>query len=225
MLTKKSVNILEPNVLNYITEIDDYTQTQEEVGNDRGHILTVETHNISSLVNLIINNKNNNINTICDIGAGTGFILNNTNIKEKVAIDLAYSRLKLLPDSNVKIRCNAESIPIKDNYFDAIITTDIIEHVLNPDKLINEAYRLLKPNGLYIYASPFNQDLSVYDLPEFKEKYKQYKFKHLRSITWDDIHGWCDDKFNLISHTFITSHMQFQTLKPYSIVFCEFIKK
>jgi ubiquinone/menaquinone biosynthesis C-methylase UbiE len=230
MLTKEPINILENNVLNYIpdnidTNDKEYVENYEQISLDRKDVITVETHSISNCINLIISQRKNKFNKICDIGTGTGHIILNAPIINKTAIDISYNWLKLLPDTITKIRCNAESIPIKNETFDIITLTDILEHVINPEEVISESYRMLKPKGTLIFAAPFNQDLSVYDSSEYKQKYKQYSHVHLRSITWDTINNWFDEKFNLISHTFITSHMQFQTLKQYSIVFCEFIKK
>ena len=41
-----------------------------------------------------------------------------------------------------------------DNYFDIVIASHIIEHVVNPDHLILEAKRVLKKNGILIVATP-----------------------------------------------------------------------
>lgn len=41
-----------------------------------------------------------------------------------------------------------------DTYFDIVIASHIIEHVVNPDHLILEAKRVLKKNGLLIVATP-----------------------------------------------------------------------
>ncbi len=49
------------------------------------------------------------------------------------------------------IKANAESIPLEDNFFDIIISTNSFHHYLHPDKALKEFYRLLKPGGkLYI---------------------------------------------------------------------------
>lgn len=41
-----------------------------------------------------------------------------------------------------------------DNYFDIVIASHIIEHIVNPDHLILEAKRVLKNGGLFIVATP-----------------------------------------------------------------------
>ena len=47
-----------------------------------------------------------------------------------------------------------DKAPWPDNTFDVIFTKSVIEHFRNPDILINEAYRLLKPEGVLICMTP-----------------------------------------------------------------------
>lgn len=50
--------------------------------------------------------------------------------------------------------CSLDSIPRPDNYYDAIINTQVIEHVEYPQKMINEFYRVLKPGGKLFLTAP-----------------------------------------------------------------------
>jgi SAM-dependent methyltransferase len=45
--------------------------------------------------------------------------------------------------------------PFRDGIFDLIISTWVIEHVVNPQIFFREAFRLLKPNGAIVCAVPF----------------------------------------------------------------------
>ncbi len=47
------------------------------------------------------------------------------------------------------------SIPEPDNSFDAILCTEVFEHIPNPILAIKEFSRLLKPNGKLIITAPF----------------------------------------------------------------------
>ncbi|MDJ0677983.1 MAG: class I SAM-dependent methyltransferase [Calothrix sp. MO_167.B42] len=49
---------------------------------------------------------------------------------------------------------NAE-IPLKSEQFDTILITDVLEHIANPNKLMSEVARLLKPSGKIILTVPF----------------------------------------------------------------------
>jgi 2-polyprenyl-3-methyl-5-hydroxy-6-metoxy-1,4-benzoquinol methylase len=44
--------------------------------------------------------------------------------------------------------------PYEDGTFDVVSGAEIIEHVLNPDNFIREAYRVLKPEGTLIVQTP-----------------------------------------------------------------------
>lgn len=47
-----------------------------------------------------------------------------------------------------------EGIPYQDNMFDVVYSKSVIEHFHNPDKLLQEMFRVLKPGGLAITLCP-----------------------------------------------------------------------
>jgi len=47
--------------------------------------------------------------------------------------------------------CN---MPLKNNQFDTVINIQVLEHVLEPIKMVNEISRVLKPNGYGIFLIP-----------------------------------------------------------------------
>jgi len=58
-------------------------------------------------------------------------------------------------------RCESlEGMTYEDNSFDIIITQDVLEHVVHPDKVFKEIARVLKPGGLHIFTVPFYRDLN-----------------------------------------------------------------
>jgi SAM-dependent methyltransferase len=57
-------------------------------------------------------------------------------------------------DNRVDILCPANSIPLDNETFDTVISTQTIEHVEDHQGLVNEAYRLLKPGGKFILSGP-----------------------------------------------------------------------
>ena len=44
----------------------------------------------------------------------------------------------------------------EDNSFDLIFSSNLLEHLPNPDKCIKECKRLIKPNGFIIHTVPNN---------------------------------------------------------------------
>ncbi|MEO0685126.1 MAG: class I SAM-dependent methyltransferase [Cyanobacteria bacterium J06649_11] len=62
-------------------------------------------------------------------------------------------------------------LPFRDNEFDTIILSDVLEHIAEPQKLWNEISRILSPNGRLIMNTPFFYQLheKPYDYYRFTE--------------------------------------------------------
>lgn len=67
-----------------------------------------------------------------------------------------YSGCDIVQSSNqcVDILCPANNIPLPNNSFNTVISTQTIEHVEDHQGLLNEAFRLLKTNGHLILSGP-----------------------------------------------------------------------
>jgi len=52
------------------------------------------------------------------------------------------------------INLQNEKWPYPDNFFDIIYNKSLLEHLNNPDKFLNEARRVLKPNGKILCLVP-----------------------------------------------------------------------
>lgn len=58
---------------------------------------------------------------------------------------------KFLLEKNINVvKIPHEKLPFKDNEFDIVFLFDVIEHVKNPKKTMEESLRILKKNGLLI---------------------------------------------------------------------------
>jgi SAM-dependent methyltransferase len=55
--------------------------------------------------------------------------------------------------------CDATVIPVEDESFDAILCTELLEHVPEPIKVIKELERILKPNGRLFLSAPLGSGL------------------------------------------------------------------
>jgi SAM-dependent methyltransferase len=85
-----------------------------------------------------------------------------------------YTQSHFFPDVapgelKYNIRCeNLEQLTFADNSFDIIITQDVFEHILNPDKGFKEINRVLKAGGAHIFTIPW--------YPQIKETVQRAKF-------------------------------------------------
>lgn len=105
-----------------------------------------------------------NVNFL-DIGCGTGRALYHAaqrvnNHGTFYGIDLSSKMIeKAKGNLNGKenfhfIKANSEAIPLGDNFFDVIMSTNSFHHYLHPDKALNEIYRILKPGGKFYLEDP-----------------------------------------------------------------------
>ncbi len=92
------------------------------------------------------------------------------NIDEyKLTVKYANIDNKTEPD----FLCDITNIPVEDNSFDGIILSEVLEHVPEPKKVINEAYRILKPGGKAFICTPFifHVHADPYDFARFTAYY------------------------------------------------------
>jgi len=66
-----------------------------------------------------------------------------------------YMGLDINKKSQPDICCDLHNIEWQDNYFDTVIATEVLEHLREPQKAINEIYRVLKPVAICILSTRF----------------------------------------------------------------------
>ena len=57
--------------------------------------------------------------------------------------------------------CDITEIPVDDNSFDAILCTEVLEHVTEPIKAIQEFARILKPRGRLFLTAPLGSGIHM----------------------------------------------------------------
>jgi len=94
---------------------------------------------------------------ILDVGGGFGvmaqFLPRFINRDENY-LNLDISRVMLKYCSYQKILGAAENLPFRNNSFDYVICSEVLEHVRDKQRTLSEAYRVLKPQGLFLLTTP-----------------------------------------------------------------------
>jgi ubiquinone/menaquinone biosynthesis C-methylase UbiE len=94
---------------------------------------------------------------VLDVGAGTAPYRQNFAHCEYVTQDLAqtpglhYGKIDIISD------CGA--IPVADESFDAVLCTEVLEHVPDPIGTLREIARILRPGGKLILTAPLGSGL------------------------------------------------------------------
>jgi SAM-dependent methyltransferase len=87
--------------------------------------------------------------TVLDVGAGTTPYRDLFQTGRYIATDLI-----LLRGARLDFLSNAHRIPVKDASFDAILSTQMLEHVTDPDIVLKEFHRVLKSGGKLLLTVP-----------------------------------------------------------------------
>lgn len=115
-----------------------------------------------------------NINTakhILDIGCGSGATLNYIKIFNRetmlYSVDLEQNYF-LSEDINFSFcDIDKDKLPFDDNSMDIVISTFLLEHLHNPQKLFKEAYRVLNPEGYFYCVTEYYTSLFLPDYWNF----------------------------------------------------------
>ena len=106
---------------------------------------------------------------VLEVGCGAGANLQMINDLSPLTKEIEYYGIDISPkaieaanDYKNKSDMNnclfeigdAENLKYDDGYFDTVICTEVLEHLLNPRKALREMYRVLKTGGLSIVTTP-----------------------------------------------------------------------
>lgn len=95
---------------------------------------------------------------ILDLGSGLGFFY-------FAFKDLGYkntSACDICPEFEDCIKADiTKRLPFKQDFFDLIISRDLIEHISEQEKFFNELFRILKPGGKAIIMTPNAERMSL----------------------------------------------------------------
>jgi SAM-dependent methyltransferase len=94
---------------------------------------------------------------LLDIGCGhkpykSIFLSEGSKVTEYLGMDMCDNRSY---DNKPEICWDGKIIPLPENSVDCAIATEVLEHCPDPDGLLAEAYRVLKPGGIFLVTVPF----------------------------------------------------------------------
>ena len=76
----------------------------------------------------------------------------------------------------VKLKVDITSIPFEDNFFDIIICNQVLEHVLDAEKAMQELARVLKTTGYAIITVPIDEKKQTLEREEYNTDYLRIKY-------------------------------------------------
>jgi len=115
--------------------------------------------------------------TILDIGCGKMpykpiLLQAPSQVEEYIGLDLAenaYGQFDLSWDGH--------TIPLENCSINCAIATEVLEHCIQPERVISETFRVLKPGGVFFLTVPFLWPL--HDVPYDEYRYTPYSLERL----------------------------------------------
>lgn len=100
------------------------------------------------------------IRSVLDLGCGEGDFVEFCQKKNLLTYGIDVSRFALQKARHksktdfIAVNLNKGRLPFKNNYFDAIVSFDLLEHLSSTALVMTEAFRVLKPNGIFFMTTP-----------------------------------------------------------------------
>lgn len=124
--------------------------------------------------------------TVLDCGCGDGYlaVLTKPKVKQVVGLDFSVNRLKnftqkALKNKIYRIAGDSCQLPIKNESFDVILVSELLEHVAEDEKMLQEIHSSLKEGGQLILSVPYKEMINTVICPKCHHEF--YRHGHLRS--------------------------------------------
>lgn len=164
---------------------DDYIANYDKIA--KTHLMSLDSHGInpfmsgetwsdidnSTLAHLRKLVKPGDV--MLDAGVGLGALLRAFPDNARYGVDVSLDYLERTKEAGIEVSmAKLEELPYKDSSFDLVLSTDVLEHVVDFYAASREIVRVLKSGGYLVIRVPLEEDMKVY------YEYKEFDYVHLR---------------------------------------------
>ncbi|MFC1711393.1 class I SAM-dependent methyltransferase [Patescibacteria group bacterium] len=149
---------------------------------------------------------------VIDIGCGAGgFIKAVKHYRSDLkvyGVDISQAAINWAKKENQGVKFvsgDLYKLAFKNNYFDAVVMCDTLEHLKKPELALKEVNRILKKNGIFYSFTPLEGGLSAinYWLAKIGWNPKKELAGHIQQYSWLDLKKMFDDNgFKIVKKRF-----------------------
>jgi len=101
---------------------------------------------------------------LIEIGCGACHVLERLDAPVRIGLDLSETMLAVAArrtrGTNIRlVRAEAERLPFDDAAADVIVCTEVLEHIPDPQTVVAEVKRVLKPGALALFTVPHEETI------------------------------------------------------------------
>ncbi|HAL62686.1 MAG TPA: hypothetical protein DCP08_09825 [Chloroflexi bacterium] len=114
---------------------------------------------------------------LVDIGCGSKpyLAIFASRVSNYIGVDLPHSSVDQPPKAD--IYADAQQLPFKAFSFDTALSTQVLEHLVQPREALLETHRVLKPGGVLIMTAP--QTWGLHEEPRDYYRFTRYGLQYL----------------------------------------------
>lgn len=124
--------------------------------------------------------------SVLDVGCGIMpyremILQKNKNVTEYTGLDFDNALHKEYALVKPDLLWDGITINLSDNSVDTVLVTEVLEHCAEPEKVLKEIYRVLKPGGILFLTVPFLWNLHLIPFDEYR--YTSFSLRRLLSAS------------------------------------------
>jgi SAM-dependent methyltransferase len=116
--------------------------------------------------------------TIVDLAGGSGINQQIFHLQSGtyISVDLSLRGLRIAREGHrgMQLLASVESLPIRDGSVDTVLCSWSLEHMADPETVLNEMIRIVKPGGRILIWGPNWDNIFRKDFPQFVHKSREY---------------------------------------------------
>jgi GT2 family glycosyltransferase/SAM-dependent methyltransferase len=163
------------------------------IPSEQGKIYLEHYHRYA-VVKALVQNKE-----VLDVASGEGYgsAILASSAKSVIGVDISdeaveHASLKYQYNNLRYFQGSATALNFPDESFDAVISFETIEHLLEQEEVISEIHRVLRPNGILVISSP--------NRPIYAEENSELNEFHLKELDFDELDLLLKSKFKDIQY-------------------------